>query len=122
MMVGKVIGIMFLSRGVAHREHLKSRSYAQHMAWDGFYNSIIGLADQLAETYQGKGNLIEDIPYMSNDSNGDIHSLLNRHMLMIKKTCGGSEKEEEYEGAIGNILDTIEELYLSTLYKLKFLK
>ena len=122
MMIGKVIGIMFLSRDVAHKEHLKSRSYAQHEALGGFYEGVVTKADQLAEAYQGMGKLIDDIPYMENDREGTPEELLRRHMLMIKKTCGGSKKEEEYEGAIGNILDEIEALYLSTLYKLKFLK
>lgn len=121
-MIGKVIGIMFLSRDVAHKEHLKSRSYAQHEALGGFYECVITKADQLAEAYQGMGKLIDDIPYMENDREGTPEEILRRHMLMIKKACGGSKKEEEYEGAVGNTLDEIEALYLSTLYKLKFLK
>ena len=119
MMIGKVISTLFLSREVAHREHLKSTSYAQHMALGDFYDCIIDKADALAETYQGLGNLIEEIPYLSHDGDGNIVTVLKKHLTLVQRyreKCGVDSK------ALEAVFDEIEGLYLSTLYKLKFLK
>ena len=114
-----MISTMFLSRDVAHREHLKTSSYAQHMALGDFYDGVIDLADSLAETYQGLGNLIEDIPYMSHDGEGNITTILKKHLTLIQRYRG---KCEIKSNALENVFDDIETFYLSTLYKLKFLK
>ena len=119
MVIGKVIAVMFLSRDVAHREHLKSTSYAQHMALGDFYEDVIEKADALAETYQGMGTLIDDIPYMDHDGEGNIVAVLKKHLVLIQKF---REKCSVKSAALENVFDDVETLYLSTLYKLKFLK
>ena len=43
----------FAARTAAHLAHLKSRSYAAHMALEGFYEDIIDVADRFCEVYQG---------------------------------------------------------------------
>lgn len=40
-MIARLIAILFLSREVAHRAHLNTKSYAQHMALGSFYDDII---------------------------------------------------------------------------------
>jgi len=119
MAIGKMIGVMFLSREVAHREHLKSSSYAQHMALGDFYEAVICQADILAETYQGMGTLIEDIPYMDHDGEGNITSTLKKHLVLIQRLRSKYTPESD---AMNNVFDDIETMYLGTLYKLKFLK
>lgn len=118
-MIDKIIATLFLSREVSHREHLGTTSYAQHMALGDFYEEVIGVADSLAETYQGMGELIKDIPYLEYDGGGNIHTVLKKHLTMIQRyraKCGIESAALEAE------FDNIETLYLSTLYKLKFLK
>ena len=51
--MGELIAILFLAREIAHREHLKTRSFAAHMALNEFYNDIVERADAIAESYQG---------------------------------------------------------------------
>ena len=119
MMIGKVISTLFLSREVAHREHLQSTSYAQHMALGDFYEDIIEQADCLAETYQGMGSLIDDIPYLSHDGEGNIVTVLKKHLVLVQRY---REKCTVESKALEAVFDNIEGLYLSTLYKLKFLK
>ena len=119
MVIGKVISVLFLSREVSHREHLKSTSYAQHMALGSFYEDVIDLADSLAETYQGMGSLIDDIPYLSHDGDGNIATILKKHLTLIQRY---REKCSTDSKALEAVFDDIEGLYLSTLYKLKFLK
>ena len=41
------ISLLFLARDVAHREHLRTRSYAAHMALNDFYHEIIQQATAL---------------------------------------------------------------------------
>jgi len=119
-MAGKLIGLMFLSRDVAHREHLKTASYAQHMALGSFYDDIIGLADKLAETYQGRNGVIKDIPRMNDVAKGDIVTVLEQHLKTIEKNRCIDIPDKDT--ALQNIIDEIVGLYLTTLYKLRTLK
>ena len=50
----ELIALLFLAREIAHREHLKTRSFAAHMALNEFYTGIIENADAIAEAYQGQ--------------------------------------------------------------------
>jgi len=119
MNAADLIGILFLSRDIAHRVHLSTRSFAKHMALNGFYNDIIPLADSFAEAYQGKYGLISAIPLMSNKKTGDIATFLQSQLDDIE--AGRYEVCDKEETALQNIIDEIVALYLSTLYKLKFL-
>lgn len=69
-MFAKFIAILFLSRDIAHREHLRTKIYAQHVALGDFYDAIIGLADSLTEMYQGRHGVIDSIPQL-NDEDSD---------------------------------------------------
>lgn len=116
--IGNLIAVLFLSREITHREHLKTNSYAQHMALGSFYEDIIDLADSLAETYQGRVGRIEDIPYLGGTS-GNITEILKK--LLAKVETLRTECCPE-DSTIQNIIDEIIALYLSTIYKLTFLK
>ena len=118
-MIGEFISLLFLSRDVAHKEHLRTRSYAQHMALGDFYDRIIDLADSLAEAYQGRNGIIE-IPGMDDEDVGDIIQQLKRYLSWIDANRYQAVSKEDT--AIQNIIDEIVALYLSTLYKLQNLK
>jgi hypothetical protein len=119
-MIGKLISVMFNSREVAHREHLRTGSYAQHNALGSFYESIICLADSIAETYQGRHGIIKDIPKSNGSEMGSIDKVLESHLSSIENmrytVC------DRKETAIQNMIDEVVALYLSTLYKLRNLK
>lgn len=119
MSPGDLIGTLFLGRDVAHKVHLSTRSFAKHMALQGFYEGIIPLADSFAEAYQGKHGLIGNIPLLSSKKGGNIVEFLQGQLEEIEK--GRYEAVEAECTAIQNIIDEIVGLYLSTLYKLKFL-
>lgn len=118
-MIGEFISLLFLSRDVAHKEHLRTKSYAHHMALNDFYNEIIELADDLAEAYQGRNGIIE-IPGMDDEDVGDIVQQLKRYLSWIDTNRYQAVAKEDT--AIQNIIDEIVALYLSTLYKLQNLK
>lgn len=117
MSCADLIGHLFLARDVTHSVHLNTRSYAKHKALGGFYGKVIDLADDLAETYQGRYGLIGPITLHSAKKTNNVVEFLEDSLEEIKK----ARKEYEDDTALQNIIDEIEGLYLSTLYKLKFL-
>jgi hypothetical protein len=113
------VGMLFLARDVTHSVHLNTRSYAKHVALQGFYEGVVGLADDFAEAYQGRHGLIGPISLQSAKKTSNVIEFLQDQLAEIEsnryKFC---EKEET---AIQNIIDEIVALYLSTLYRLRFL-
>ena len=119
MKAADFVGLMFLGRDVAHSVHLNTRSYAKHVALQGFYEGIIDLADKFAEAYQGKYGLIGGIALQPAKKTANIVEFLqeqadeieaNRYKV-VDKGCT----------PLQNIIDEIMGLYYSTLYKLRFL-
>jgi hypothetical protein len=113
------IGRLFLARDVVHSVHLNTRSYAKHKALGGFYGKIIDLADDVAESFQGRHGLIGPITLHSAKKTNNVIEFLEDSLKDVEdmryKVC------DKDETAIQNIIDEIVGLYLSTLYKLKFL-
>lgn len=117
--IGELIGTLFLSREIAHREHLKTTSFAQHKTLEDFYNQVIETADSITEAYQGRNGII-DIPFVPNDYNGSIIDTLQGILDCIEGIRYTAVPQEDT--AIQNLIDEAVALFLSTLYKLKQLK
>ena len=49
-----LIAELFAMRTTLHRMHLATQSFAQHVALGELYETIVDLADGIAEIYQGK--------------------------------------------------------------------
>ena len=113
------VGMLFLARDVTHSVHLNTRSYAKHKALQKFYENIIDLADGFAEAYQGRHGLIGPISLMSAKKTGNVVEFLQDQLAEIEKyrydVC------EKDDTPIQNLIDGIIELYLNTLYRLRFL-
>ncbi len=113
------VALVFLGRDMAHRAHLKTRSYAEHMALGGFYEGVIPLIDSFAEAYQGRYNELLDVPLMDNEFEGEIADVLEQQMAWIE-----DHREQicpRDESALHNEIDAVVALYQQTLYKLRFL-
>ena len=119
MKAAEFVGLMFLGRDVAHSVHLNTRSFAKHMALQGFYEGIVDLADKFAETYQGKYGLIGGITLQSAKKTANIVEFLQDQMDEIE--ANRYKVVDKDCTALHNIIDEIVGLYLSTLYKLRFL-
>ena len=113
------IGMLFLARDVAHSVHLNTRSFSKHMALNTFYDEIIELADGFAEAYQGRYGLIGPISLMSAKKTGNIVEFLQDQLDEIE--AGRYDVCKKDDTPLQNLIDGIIELYLSTLYKLRFL-
>jgi hypothetical protein len=120
MNAGNIIAVLFLSRDVAHREHLRTTSYAAHKALNEFYDSVVDIADELAETCQGRYGIIKDIPYLAPENVQDIVAQLEAHLYTVEKLRYKDLDKEDT--AIQNIVDEVVGLYLTTLYKLRTFK
>lgn len=113
------VGTLFLARDVAHSVHLNTRSFAKHSALNSFYDEVIELADNFAEAYQGRHGLIGPISLMSAKKTTNIVEFLEDSLADIEKMR--FEVCDKTDTPLQNIIDEIVGLYLSTLYKLKFL-
>jgi hypothetical protein len=113
------VGMLFLARDVTHSVHLNTRSFAKHKALNEFYSEIVDLADSFAEAYQGRHGLIGPITLMSAKKTGNVIEFLEDQLKDIE----GMRYEccDKSDTPLQNIIDEIVALYLSTLYKLKFL-
>ena len=101
-----------------HILHLQTRSFAQHMALDGFYKEMPDLVDDLIEAWQGKNGKIVD-SYPSGYEAPKVTPLefmesLSKYFQENRKYIGGDTE-------LQNISDEIQGLFDSTLYKLRFL-
>lgn len=119
MKCAEFVGCLFLARDVAHSVHLNTRSLSKHKALNKFYDGIVDLADKFAEMYQGRHGLIGPIALHSARKTSNIVEFLEDSLKEIEeyryKVC------DEKDTALQNVIDEIVGLYLTTLYKLKFL-
>lgn len=115
--IDKIIGLLFMSRTMAHKAHLKTGSFAAHNALGGFYDAMVGLTDSLAEVAQGKYGLY-DIPVVDEKGNvEDPLAMIETHLKMYQTLAKTID-----DRCLQNIADEIEACFYSTIYKLKFLK
>jgi hypothetical protein len=119
MKAAEFIGLLFLARDVTHSVHLNTRSYSKHKALNIFYERIVGVADDFAETYQGRYGLIGPISLHSAKKTTNVIEFLEDSLKEIEdaryKVC------DKDDSTLQQLIDNIIEVYLRTLYKLKFL-
>ena len=113
------IGRLFLARDVAHSTHLNTRNYAKHKALQKFYEGIIPLADDFAEAYQGRYGLIGPIALASAQKSNNVLDFLEKELKELEEMRYKVVPKDD--ATLQNLLDGIFELFLSTIYKLKFL-
>ena len=113
------LGLLFLARDVTHSVHLNTRSFSKHTALNIFYDRIVGAADDFAEAYQGRHGLIGPISLHSAKKTTNVIEFLEDSLKEIEdaryKVC---DKEDT---SLQQLIDNIIEVYLRTLYKLRFL-
>ena len=108
------------SRTQTHIFHLQTKSYAEHIALNGYYDGVLGLFDGLVESYQGKHGIITNYQCDGFDDYSSGEQVI-KYLTDLESSIEELRKSVK-ESYIQNQIDTIEELINSTLYKLKFLK
>ena len=119
MKCNDIMGMLFLARDVTHSVHLNTRSYSKHVALNIFYDRIVGAADDFAEAYQGRHGMIGPISLMSAKKTTNVIEFLQDQLDEIEK-CR-YEVVDKSDSSLQQLIDNIIEIYLRTIYKLKFL-
>lgn len=116
----EMISLLLHSRTQIHTFHLQTKSYAEHMALNGYYDGIGDLVDGLVESYQGKYSILKGYQNYKLEDYKDSTNTIN----YLKDLCGKIEDLRDCckDSYIQNQIDTVCELINSTLYKLRFLK
>ena len=113
------MGMLFLARDVSHSVHLNTRSYSKHVPLNIFSDLIVGAADDFAESYQGRHGLIGPISLMSAKKTANIIEFLEDQLKEIE--ASRYDIVEQSDTSLQQLIDNIIEIYLRTLYKLRFL-
>jgi hypothetical protein len=112
--VAALVMQLFHARTNAHVLHLRTRSFAMHKALNEFYEEVVGLTDNLAESYQGRYG-IQDYPELPYKQESDAVMMVRGLRRYIddnrEAMCAHSELQ--------NAIDEIVTLLNSTLYKLE---
>ena len=119
--VAKFISTLLASRTQAHIFHWQAigeDSSAKHMALGAYYEEIVGLVDDLVESYQGRFGIIIgfDGPSTFREDNDPLKyfKALNQYVEVIRTKL----PQDSY---IQNQVDEIVSLIETTLYKLEYL-
>jgi len=115
----ELVARCFAARTAAHFLHLRSTSYAQHVALNEFYTAIVDKADAYAECHMGVEGIFKSFPAIAlplgSDPLGlltDLHDWVSKHRDAC--ACGTTE--------LANLIDEILAVIDRAYYKLKFLK
>jgi hypothetical protein len=101
----------------AHILHLKTTSYAAHMALGEYYHEVEDLIDAWIEAYQGKYGVIEKY-----ENTFEQHDDALQYMSMMNDWLANTRKALPSDTELQNIVDEIVALIDSTIYKLKRFK
>lgn len=113
-MIDGLIASVFAARNQAHIEHWNTKSYSEHVALGSFYDEIIDLIDSFVECYQAKHGLVGKVKLVPT-SDKLLDMLKEDSKWMDDNRCEICKDTKTLE----SILDTIIELYLTTIYKLE---
>jgi len=116
----QLVSKLLHSRNQVHIFHLQTKSYAEHIALNGYYDGVLDLFDSLVESYQGKHGII-----LNYKCNGFENYKSGEQVISYLKELDNSVeslRKSIKESFLQNQIDTIQELINSTLYKLRFLK
>lgn len=117
-LAGELIMRCFNLRTVAHVAHLKTTSYAEHVALKELYEAIIPLVDSFAEVYQGDNGLISTYSAPA-PKVADALVVMSELTDWIKKNYEGFGPADSMP--LQNILDELLALLSAARYKLRFL-
>lgn len=115
----KLVSHLMHSRNQAHVYHLQTKSFAEHMALQGYYNGIIELVDGLIESYQGKNGIIDKYTSFELNNYKSNKETINYFTALQKNV--DSLRDDVADSYIQNQIDTVTELIQSTVYKLSYL-
>jgi hypothetical protein len=106
--VNSVVALVFADADAAHKQHLATQSYAEHVALGSFYEDVRAGVDALAEALVAMGQRPEPAPKPILDQLRDSFVQLGD----LRSVCDGVPAAE-------NLFDNVTATYLSAIYKLE---
>ena len=100
-----------------HFFHWSTDSYAKHQALGTYYDEIVDLTDQLAESYMGKYGKLTAFPSVYHQPKDPV-----KYLESLQNFVADARQDLPQDSELQNLIDTIAELIDTTTYKLKFLK
>jgi hypothetical protein len=119
--LGQFISTLFASRTQAHVFHLQTNSFAAHKALNEYYDGIIGIADGIAESVQGKYGIITGYSNIDLLEGNDCNEVI-KYFTALEMYVERARQTMPQDSYIQNQIDEVTALIVSTIYKLKFLK
>ncbi len=117
-MTNELVSLLFQSRLQAHIWHLKTDSYAQHVALQGYYQGIVPLVDRLAECCIAHHGNMDYYKKYGTTNDGDYAE----YFESLKNAVSSLRQDDIFDYPdCQAIIDEIEELISSTVYKLRYL-
>lgn len=121
-----VINSLFAARDAAHKLHLKSRSFAKHIALGELYDGLLSKIDELAEVWQGKHGVMDigpstdrDFMQLADGNQYDPVAFIRQLATWVESVKQNFPKEETH---ILNIWDEIVSIVYRAKYKLENLQ
>jgi len=121
----KFFSKLFESREMAHIYHLQVNgdmgSHAKHTALGEYYDGVLGLIDDVIETFQGQYGIIEeyDVIDTKDTKSKDTIEYFNELARFVKEERKCINIEDTH---LHSVIDDIVVLIYKTLYKLKYTK
>ena len=100
-----------------HLFHWNTDSYAKHQALAEYYDGIVPLVDQLAESFMGKFGKLTSFPSVYHQPKDPI-----RYLESLQAFVADARQDLPQDSELQNLIDEIADLINTTTYKLKFLK
>jgi DNA-binding ferritin-like protein len=119
----KMISKLLTSRNqvqIFHWQVIKTGSYAAHKAYKDYYSGIVGIMDDLVESYQGKYGIIENYKCDGVSQFESVENTIN-YFEELSNSVENLRKDVK-DSYLDNQIDNVIQLIQSTLYKLRFLK
>jgi pyruvate/2-oxoacid:ferredoxin oxidoreductase alpha subunit len=115
-----IMSLLLFSQTQVHIFHLQTKSHAEHVALNEYYDTIDDLVDEFIESYQGEFGIIEEYKSYKIETYQDSEQVVAYFNMLLNEVKKGRETIKSTH--LQNILDEIITLITKTMYKIKFLK
>lgn len=109
----ELVARCFAARTAAHFAHLSTKSYAAHMALEGFYEDIVDATDEFCECHQGVYGLMGEFPAVPLPK-GELAPIKALRDWAAANRAAASQGKTE----LGNLIDEILSICDRAIYKL----
>jgi hypothetical protein len=113
----ELVARCFAARTAAHFAHLKTKSYAAHVALAEFYEQVVEAADEFIECYQGVFGVVAEYPDVPVPK-GEVKPVADLRGWLVEHRTSICRGERELE----NLVDAVTAVCDRAIYKLVNLK